>query len=90
MAEKIHRTKEEIIELVDSAGVIKFQNWYKNQLTYCNDEYTVVICPGYSDYCDKNTSLYDLLLCEDYDHVYVCKGQNKPWEWEWFKTGDNR
>lgn len=88
MTQTIHKQKEEIIELVDSAGSIKFQNWYKNELTYSNGEYTVVICPAYTDTCDAETSLSSLLFCEDYNHVYVFKGKGKPWDWEWYKEGD--
>lgn len=84
----MERTKEEVIKLVDNAGELHFKGWYKNSLSYANGKYLVEIVPEYRDSLKPNETLVDLLSCEDYQHVNVFKGKEKPWEWSWYKQGD--
>jgi hypothetical protein len=82
-------TKEEIIEIVDNDGTLIFDNWYKNTLTYKNENYTVTIIPDYRDGCNREETLNSLMLCEDYRSVDVYKGIKKPLEELFSKKGDN-
>lgn len=84
-------SKEEVISLVDSeeAGALVFTHWYKNTLHYQNNLYTVTIVPDYRDECGKEETLNHLLCCEDYNFVNVFEGLEKPFNSEWYKTGDN-
>ena len=88
MDKETERTKEEVLELVDGAGVLEFKGWYKNALSYSNGEYLVEIVPKYRDNLCPTESLKDLLSCEDYQHVMVYKGTSKPWAWSWYKQGN--
>jgi len=81
--------KKEIVEQVDAIGKLIFQHWYKGDLVYKNDGYTVTIRPDYRDQCEATETLESLLQSEDYDNVNVFKGKEKPWEWDWYKKGDN-
>lgn len=81
--------KEKVLELVDGAGSLLFTCWYKQTLTYTNDEYTVVISPEYRDQLSASMSLEGLLQCEDYFWVSVYKGLEKPYKEEWFREGGN-
>jgi nicotinic acid mononucleotide adenylyltransferase len=83
-------TKEQVVSLVDSDGVLKFKHWYKNELHYQNNKFTVVITPNYRDTCFNETTLEVLLLSEDYYSAYVYEGLHKPWKSQWCKMGDDR
>ena len=88
MLVKLNKTKQEIVNLVDNQGVLEFDYWYKGNLVYSNKGFVVSIRPEYRDWCNKSSSLETLLASEDYDHVYVFKGLEKPYEWEWYKEGE--
>lgn len=81
-------SKEDIVAMVDAAGALHFDNWYKNTLEYKNSEFVVSLIPDYRDTCTAIESLRELLLLEDYVSVTVLKGTGKPFEWEWYKSGD--
>lgn len=83
-------TKDQIINIVDAAGELKFHQWYKNTLMYKNQGFVVTLIPDYRDTCRSVETLKELLLCEDYMSVGVFKGEGKPFEWEWYSRGDNR
>lgn len=83
-------TKEDVVSCVDEAGTLHFDSWYKNQLTYKNGIYTVVLSPEYRDTLSAQETLESLLTCEDYNHVYVFGGLEKPFSFEWYKIGDDR
>ena len=84
----LDKPKYEIIDLVDSQGTLEFDYWYKGNLVYSNESFVVSIKPEYRDWCNKKSSLETLLSSEDYDHVYVFKGVEKPYDWEWYKEGE--
>lgn len=73
-------TKEDVVAMVDAAGHLVFDHWYKNDLHYKNDEYHVILRPDYRDHCGAMHTLAELLNCDDYESVQVLKGKQKPYE----------
>ena len=78
-------------EMLEEYGDIplKFKSWYKNQFTLTaswvddindHDTLLVVFAPDYRDDLNlqENTTIRDLTMLDDHDHIYVYDG----WEGE--------
>jgi len=57
-------TREQVIDLVDGVGPLKFTRWYKNTMTYVNDRFIVKFQPDYRDELVAEDPLAYVIDCE--------------------------